>query len=54
MATLFSSNSSTIPQILAKADGSNYNYEVLEWFVGFAPQAPRSVARMKYVKNATA
>lgn len=52
MATLFSSNSSGIPSIVRKADGTNYEYEVLEWFVGFAPQQPRCCARLKFIKNA--
>jgi hypothetical protein len=51
-ASLFSSNGSGIPQIIAKSDGTNYNYEVLEWFLGFAPQFPRSIARLGFVKNA--
>jgi hypothetical protein len=51
-ATLFSSNSQSIPQLLTKTDGSNFNYEVLEWFLGLAPQFPRCQAQLKYVKNA--
>lgn len=52
MSSLFSSNGSAIPAIQRKADGSNYEYEVLEWFVGLAPQRPRSVGRLKFIKNA--
>jgi hypothetical protein len=49
---LFSSNSAGIPGIVPKSDGSNFEYEVLEWFVGLAPRKPRSFGRLKYVKNA--
>jgi hypothetical protein len=49
---LFSSNSSGIPGIIPMKDGSNFNYEVLEWYIGLAPRKPRSFARLKYVKNA--
>jgi hypothetical protein len=52
MCSLFSTNGSTIPAIARKSDGTNYEYEVLEWFVGLAPQQPRCIAQLKYIKNA--
>jgi hypothetical protein len=52
MASLFSSNGNTIPVIQRKSDGTNYEYEVLEWFVGFAPQMPRAIGVLKSIKNA--
>lgn len=55
-ATLFASvgqvsaNGVPLPKLTKENDGSNFKYERLTWYVGFAPQKPRCIARLRYVK----
>lgn len=56
-ATYFSTNPSGVagvpmPMIEVQNDGSNYKYKRFKFYVGFAPQQPRSIARLKKLKNA--
>lgn len=57
-ASLFSSsallgaNGVPIPKLTRENDGSNFKYERLTWYVGFAPQKPRCMARLRYLENA--
>lgn len=41
-----------LPQITDTSDGSNYQYKRFKFYVGFAPQQPRSVCRLRGLKNA--
>jgi len=53
--TLFSSNSTRVangvpvPNVEIETDGSNYKYYRVEWYVGLAVQAIRSVGRIRYL-----
>jgi len=38
-----------MPAVLPLSDASVYNYFDLEWYVGMAPQAIKSIARLRYV-----
>ena len=56
-ATYFSTNPQGIsgvplPILDNDGDGSNYQYERFEFYVGFVPQIPRSVVRLMNLKNA--
>lgn len=58
-ATYFSTNPSGVsgvplPQVEKMGDGSNYKYTRFKHYVGFAPQQPRSVVRLRGLKNAIA
>jgi hypothetical protein len=56
-ATYFSSssiigaNGVPLPKLMKATDGTNYEYERLEWYVGFVPHRPRCIVRIKYLKN---
>lgn len=58
MAALASSSGAgagfPMPMITKMADGTNYNYEAIEWFVTAVPHRPRCIARVKHIKNAIA
>ena len=58
-ATYFSTNPTGVagvpmPQIMVQNDGSNYMTERFKFYIGFAPQQPRCVARLRKLKNALA
>ena len=42
-----------MPKITTANAGTNYEYTRLNWYVNIAPKAIGSVARLRYVKNAT-
>ena len=57
MAAYFSSNpvgvsGTPVPIIADQNDGSNFMFKRFKWYVGFAPQQPRCIARLRYLKNA--
>jgi hypothetical protein len=52
MASLVTSNSANIPEILEQNDGTNYVYERLEWYVNMVPHRPRCIGRVKHIKAA--
>ena len=58
-AALFSSspvigaNGVPLPKLKVQNDGSNYQYERLEWYIGNVPHTIRSIGRIKHIKNAT-
>ncbi len=54
MASLVSSNSGNVPDVITEGAGTNYVYESLEWYVNMVPHRPRCAARVKHIKNATA
>jgi hypothetical protein len=54
MASMITSNSTSAPDVTMQNDGSNYNYERMEWYVGSVPHRPRCVGRVRYIKNAVA
>lgn len=45
-------NGIPIPDLLGQGDGTNFNYERLEWYVTVVPHIPRCVCRLDHVKNA--
>lgn len=58
-ATYFSTNPTGVsgvpmPIIEEQNDGSNYKYKRFKFYVGLAPQQPRSIARLYGLKNAIA
>lgn len=55
-ATYFSTSPTGVagtpmPQIEEHGDGSNYKYHRFKFYPGFAPQKPRSIARLRGLKN---
>ena len=57
MCTYFSTNpagvaGTPVPSVTVQNDGSNYMYERFKFYVGLAPQKPRSIARLRGLKNA--
>jgi hypothetical protein len=56
MAALVSSNSAGVggfpmPMITKMTDGTNYNFEAMEWYVSAVPHRPRSIGRIRFIKN---
>jgi hypothetical protein len=47
-------NGVPLPKLEMHGDGTNYKYERMTWYVGFVPHTIRCVARIRYIKNATA
>jgi hypothetical protein len=43
-----------LPQVTDQNDGSNYQYKRFKHYVGFVPQQPRGVVRLRHLKNAVA
>lgn len=57
LATYFSTNPTGVagvpmPMVMEQNDGSNYMYKRFKFYIGFAPQQPRCVARLRGLKNA--
>ena len=55
--TYFSTNAAgvsgtPIPMVADQNDGSNFLYKRFKFYVGLAPQMPRGIARLSYLKNA--
>lgn len=40
-----------VPKVELQSAGTNYKYERFEWYAGLAPKKPRSIARLKHIKN---
>jgi hypothetical protein len=56
-ATYFSTNPTGVagvpmPMVEEQNDGSNYKYKRFKFYLGFAPQQPRAIARLRKLKNA--
>ncbi len=54
--TYFSTNPAGVsgvpmPQVIDATDGSNYQYKRFKHYVGFVPQQPRSIVRLRGLKN---
>lgn len=43
-----------LPIVTEQNDGSNYMYKRFKFYLGFAPQQPRCIARLRKLKNAVA
>jgi hypothetical protein len=51
-STIIGENGVPLPKVLKQNDGTNYVYTRMTWYVGLTPHEPRSIGRVRYIKDA--